>query len=258
VTSLDRPAEAIGARGGAVPYLRLSGRWFERLRFARGCRVVVAGERGEADAHDRSAWPAALIPALPGRCAGTRSLRRAAGGGAIDAVGDADPESLLNDRGALKSDPGTLLSDRGALKSDPGTLSSHRGWKKSVRRSEKSDPASVSRVRRLVSGAGGRAFEGTAAGFDDTRRAKGCDGTAFECTGGAKMCGARAFECRGESKICEGRAFECTARAKICEVRAFECTGRAKICEPRCFRMHSESINMWRPCFRMHARQLNM
>jgi hypothetical protein len=46
-TSLFRPAEAIGARGGAVPYLRLSGRWLERLGFARGCRVVVAEERGK-------------------------------------------------------------------------------------------------------------------------------------------------------------------------------------------------------------------
>jgi hypothetical protein len=30
-----------------VPYLRLSGRWLERLGFARGCRVVVAEERGK-------------------------------------------------------------------------------------------------------------------------------------------------------------------------------------------------------------------
>jgi hypothetical protein len=30
-----------------VPYLRLSGRWLERLGFARGYRVVVAEERGK-------------------------------------------------------------------------------------------------------------------------------------------------------------------------------------------------------------------
>jgi hypothetical protein len=47
VTSLYRAAESIGAKGGAAPYLRLSGRWLERLGFARGCRVVVAEERGK-------------------------------------------------------------------------------------------------------------------------------------------------------------------------------------------------------------------
>jgi hypothetical protein len=47
VTSLYRAAEPIGAKGGSVPYLRLSGRWLERLGFASGCRVVVAEERGK-------------------------------------------------------------------------------------------------------------------------------------------------------------------------------------------------------------------
>ena len=46
VTSLYRAAEAVGAQGDAVPYLRLSGRWLERLGFASGCRVVVAEEQG--------------------------------------------------------------------------------------------------------------------------------------------------------------------------------------------------------------------
>jgi hypothetical protein len=47
VTSLYRAAEAMDASGESVPYLRLSGRWLERLGFARGCRVVVAEERGK-------------------------------------------------------------------------------------------------------------------------------------------------------------------------------------------------------------------
>jgi hypothetical protein len=36
VTPLYRAAEAIGARGGWVPYLRLSGRWLERLSSRAG------------------------------------------------------------------------------------------------------------------------------------------------------------------------------------------------------------------------------
>ncbi|HYI07597.1 MAG TPA: SymE family type I addiction module toxin [Thermoanaerobaculia bacterium] len=47
VTSLYRAAQAIGAKGEPVPYLRLSGRWLERLGFASGCRVVVTEERGK-------------------------------------------------------------------------------------------------------------------------------------------------------------------------------------------------------------------
>ncbi|HEX7155321.1 MAG TPA: SymE family type I addiction module toxin [Thermoanaerobaculia bacterium] len=46
VTSLYRAAQVFGARGESVPYLRLSGRWLERLGFARGSRVVVVEERG--------------------------------------------------------------------------------------------------------------------------------------------------------------------------------------------------------------------
>ena len=41
-----RAAHAIGAKGESVPYLRLSGRWLERLGFAAGCRVVVTEECG--------------------------------------------------------------------------------------------------------------------------------------------------------------------------------------------------------------------
>ncbi|HEX8618576.1 MAG TPA: SymE family type I addiction module toxin [Thermoanaerobaculia bacterium] len=47
VTSLYRAAQEIGAKGDSVPYLRLSGRWLERLGFASGCRVVVTEERGK-------------------------------------------------------------------------------------------------------------------------------------------------------------------------------------------------------------------
>jgi Toxin SymE, type I toxin-antitoxin system len=46
VTALYRAAQAIGAKCESVPYLRLSGRWLERLGFASGCRVVVTEERG--------------------------------------------------------------------------------------------------------------------------------------------------------------------------------------------------------------------
>jgi len=47
VTALYRAAKASGAKGASVPYLRLSGRWLERLGFASGCRVVVTEERGK-------------------------------------------------------------------------------------------------------------------------------------------------------------------------------------------------------------------
>jgi toxic protein SymE len=47
VTALYRAARASGAKGESVPYLRLSGRWLERLGFASGCRVVVTEERGK-------------------------------------------------------------------------------------------------------------------------------------------------------------------------------------------------------------------
>lgn len=99
---------------------------------ARAARVrarVPGGGGGGAgklthtiDRHGR----AALIPALLGRCGGTRSLRRRARGEQATWPAGADPKSLLNDRGseksdrgAFKSDPGTLLSNPGAFKSDP-------------------------------------------------------------------------------------------------------------------------------------------
>lgn len=47
VTSLYRAAHAIGAKEESVPYLRLSGRWLERLGFVSRCRVVVTEERGK-------------------------------------------------------------------------------------------------------------------------------------------------------------------------------------------------------------------
>lgn len=47
VTSLYRAAVREGEKDGIVPYLRISGRWLEELGFARGSRVVVAGERGK-------------------------------------------------------------------------------------------------------------------------------------------------------------------------------------------------------------------
>ena len=45
VTALYRAARANAAKWEWVPYLRLSGRWLERLGFASGCRVVATEER---------------------------------------------------------------------------------------------------------------------------------------------------------------------------------------------------------------------
>lgn len=44
VTTLCR--DGAGRRGEAVPFLRLSGRWLERLGFQRGSRVAIAPEAG--------------------------------------------------------------------------------------------------------------------------------------------------------------------------------------------------------------------
>lgn len=47
VTTLRRMSSGYERRYGAVPYLRLSGRWLEQLGFARGSRVLVAAEQGK-------------------------------------------------------------------------------------------------------------------------------------------------------------------------------------------------------------------
>ncbi len=47
VTSLYRATQALRGKDASVPYLRLSGRWLERLGFASGSRVVVAEESGK-------------------------------------------------------------------------------------------------------------------------------------------------------------------------------------------------------------------